>query len=225
MEMASTGRIPKTIHYIWVGGKPLTPLAKRCIESWKEFAPDYELRFWSEENSPMSHPYVKAMYAKRKWAFVSDYIRFWALEREGGIYLDADMQLLKPLDPFLNDGAFLGRTKDGYVAAGIIGSTPKHPLIRAVLDFYNADTQFLTENTSPKIVTRTLKEHPEMDVRVYGAEYFYPCDDGEACSAETLADAYATHHWAESWVPFARTRKLARRMGVMPVIKTIFRKS
>ena len=221
MDAAREASIPKIIHYVWVGRKPLTPLAKRCIESWKTYAPEYELRFWSEANAPMQHPYVKAMYAKKKWAFVSDYVRFWALEREGGIYLDTDMELLKPLDRFLDDGAFFGRTKDGYVAAGIIGSVPQHPIMRAILDFYDTDTQFSIENSSPKVVTRVLGAHPEAEVQVYGSDYFYPCDDGEACPKAALAAAYATHHWAESWVPFARARKLARRMGVMPLIKKL----
>lgn len=216
--------IPKVIHYIWVGGKPFPKTVERCIESWKKFAPDYEFKLWNEENAPMDHPYVRAMYAKGKWAFVSDYIRFWVLEREGGIYLDTDMELLKPIDSFLSDSLFMGKTKDGYVACGIIGAVPRHPAIRKMLDFYEQDTNFSIDMTSPKVATRTLSEESYADISIYEPSYFYPCDDGERCAPETLAAAYATHHWAESWVPFAGIRKVLRRLGIMPILKKVLKK-
>ena len=216
--------IPKVIHYVWVGGKSFPKTVERCIESWKKFAPDYELKLWNEENAPMDHPYARAMYAKRKWAFVSDYVRFWALEREGGIYLDTDMELLKPIDPFLSDSLFMGKTKDGYVACGIIGAVPHHTAIRKMLDFYEQDTNFSIEMTSPKVATRVLNEVSGENVSVYEPSYFYPCDDGERCAPEALSQAYATHHWAESWVPFAGVRKVLRRLGVMPILKKVLKK-
>jgi mannosyltransferase OCH1-like enzyme len=218
---AASQKIPKIIHYIWVGGKPLPAIVQRCIASWKKIAPEYAVRFWNEDNSPIDHPYVRAMYAQKKWAFVSDYIRFWALEREGGIYLDTDMELLQPIDRFLSDVVFVGDTKSGDTSCGIIGAIPHHPFIQKTLDFYDTDTEFSTTHTSPRVIQKILRNHAFTDVRVYEPAYFYPCDDGERCSPEALANAYATHHWAESWVPFARTRKIARRLGIMPVIKKI----
>lgn len=216
--------IPKVIHYIWVGGKPFPKTVERCIESWKQFAPDYELKLWSEENAPMHHPYARAMYAKGKWAFVSDYIRFWALEREGGVYLDTDMEILRPIDAFLSDSLFMGKTKDGYVACGIIGAVPHHPAIQKMLEFYQKDMNFSTEMTSPKVATRVLTEGNFTDISVYDPTYFYPCDDGERCGSEVLARAFATHHWAESWVPFAGVRKVLRRLGIMPILKRLLKK-
>ena len=110
--MDRQSKIPKIIHYVWVGTKPLTPLAKKkCILSWKMHLPEYEFRLWNESNSPMLHHYVNKMYRKKQWAFVADYIRFWALEKEGGVYLDTDTEVLKTFDPLLNHGAFLVRQK------------------------------------------------------------------------------------------------------------------
>jgi mannosyltransferase OCH1-like enzyme len=213
--------IPKIIHYVWVGEKPLSPLAKRCIKSWEKHLPDYELKLWNEANSPMEHHYVRAMYAQKKWAFVADYIRFWALEREGGIYLDTDTEVLKPFDDLLTQQAFFGQTKDGVIAAGVIGVVPHHPTIQDILTVYDADTTYSTERTSPRTVTDVLTAHTYDGVTVYDYRYFNPCDDGEVRTKEKLAQAYTDNQWAESWVSFARARKLARRLGIMTVLKKI----
>jgi hypothetical protein len=213
--------IPKIIHYVWVGGKPLTPLAERCIASWQKYLPDYELKLWTEENSPMEHHYVQAMYAAKKWAFVSDYIRFWALEREGGIYLDCDTEVLKSFDDLLSHQAFFGQTKDGMTAAGVIGALPHHRAIQAMLAVYDTDTTYTVTRTSPQTVTDVLATKAYPDVTVFDYRYFNPCDDGEVCGADKLALAYTTNHWAESWVAFARARKLARRLGIMPALKQL----
>ncbi len=214
--------IPKTIHYVWVGPNSLTPLAKRCIDSWKQHLSDYDFKLWNESNIPrevMEHPYVKSMYEKGKWAFVSDYVRFWALSREGGIYLDTDTEVLKSLTPLLSHEAFFGRTKDGFVAAGVIGATSGHQVIEDILKVYEADTEFSTGRTSPRTVSEVLKKGNYPGVVVYDYQYFNPCDDGEKCSSDKLAVAYTNNHWAESWVRFAKARKFFRRVGVMGFLR------
>lgn len=211
--------IPKKVHYVWVGPNELTPLAKKCIASWHKYLPDYEFRFWNEENSPMSHHYVAEMYRQKKWAFVSDYIRFWALEREGGVYLDTDTEVLKSFNDLLETGAFYGKTKDGVTAAGVIGAVPHHQSITDILAVYDADTEYSIERTSPRTVTDVLTIHAYNDVVVYDYQYFNPCNDGERCSATKLQHAYTNNHWAESWVSFRRARKLARRIGLIALIK------
>jgi hypothetical protein len=217
--------IPKVIHYVWVGGEPMGALQRRCINSWRQHLPNYKFRLWDENNLPasvMTHPYFQAMYGKRKWAFVSDYVRFWALRHEGGIYLDTDTEVLKSFDPLLGHEVFFGRTKDGFVAAGVIGAVPEHSVIKAILDVYDQDGKFNTERTSPRIVTEVLDRGLFPDVVIYDYQYFNPCDDGEHCSAAKLALAYTNNHWAESWVPFARVRKLLRRSGIMGFIKRLY---
>jgi mannosyltransferase OCH1-like enzyme len=216
-----TNPIPKIIHYVWVGDKPLTPLAERCIASWREHLPDYEIKLWNEQNSPMQHHYVQEMYRQKKWAFVSDYIRFFVLEKEGGIYLDTDTEVLKSFDSLLNHGAFFGKTKDGMIAAGVIGAVPHHPAIKAMLDVYDTDREYSTARTSPITVTEVLEQNSFADVFVYEFPYFNPCDDGENCTAAKLLLAYTNNHWAESWVKFAKLRKFLRRVGLMPIVKRL----
>ncbi|MCB9810539.1 MAG: hypothetical protein H6779_01665 [Candidatus Nomurabacteria bacterium] len=216
--------IPKVIHYVWVGNQPLTPVAKRCIESWKRYLPDYEIKLWNETNIPMDHHYVKAMYAKKKWAFVADYVRFWVLEREGGIYLDTDTEVLQSFDPLLKHEAFFGQTKDGMTAAGVIGAVPNHPVIKDILKVYDNDKTYSTKRTSPIIVTETLNGgYPT--VRVYDYHYFNPCDDGEKCTQHKLSLAYTRNHWAESWVSLAGLRKVLRRLGIAKLLRYIIKRN
>lgn len=215
--------IPKIVHYVWVGGKPLTPLAKKCIASWHTHLSGYEFKFWNEQNIPMDHPYVQEMYRRKKWAFVSDYVRFWALEREGGIYLDTDMELCKSLDAFTSDGFFVGRSKSGHVESSIIGASPAHPIISAVCRWYDQDREYSIRDTSPRILTRAIRNHGDENVCIYDSSHFHPCDEGEHCSAAMLARAYARHHWAESWVPFARLRKILRRLNILTLLKKVLR--
>lgn len=214
--------IPKIIHYVWVGGKPLTPLAKRCINSWKKYLPEYELKLWNEQSLPkevLDHPYVQEMYQAKKWAFVSDYIRFWALKREGGVYLDTDTEVLRSFDSLLSHSAFFGKTKDGVIAAGVIGAVPEHQSINLMLSEYDRDVSRVGFETSPTVVTGVLNDKDFSDVSVYDYQYFNPCNDGERCSSDKLKLAYARNHWAESWVSYRIARKFARRLGLMRFIK------
>ncbi|RYG45800.1 MAG: glycosyl transferase, partial [Chitinophagaceae bacterium] len=101
--------IPKIIHYVWFGGNPLPPLAVKCIDSWKKFLPEYEVREWNETNFPIAEfRFAKEALKSRKFAFVSDVVRLWALKEFGGVYMDTDVEVLKPLDAFLHLPAFSG---------------------------------------------------------------------------------------------------------------------
>ena len=94
--------IPKIVHYVWLGRKELTPLGKKCLTSWQKFLPGWEIHKWTEDNSPLEHPFVARMLRERKYAFASDYIRLHALAKHGGLYLDTDMELVGDVGPLLN---------------------------------------------------------------------------------------------------------------------------
>ena len=101
--------IPKKIHYCWFGRSKMPELALKCIASWKKYLPDYEIKEWNEDNFDLElYPYVREAYNNRKFAFVTDVVRLYALYTEGGIYMDTDVEVLKPLDCFLNHQAFSG---------------------------------------------------------------------------------------------------------------------
>lgn len=88
--------IPKVIHYVWLSNDPFPSKIKKCMETWQTIMPDYEIKRWSTENFDISAApnYVQEAFKQRKWAFVADYIRMYALYHEGGIYLDSDVKIL-----------------------------------------------------------------------------------------------------------------------------------
>ena len=139
--------IPKKIHYFWFGGNPLNELTLKCIESWKKYAPDYEIIEWNESNCDINvNDYVKEAYEAKKWAFVADYFRIEKLYEEGGIYVDTDVEFTKPIDSLLLDEVFFPIEKDS-VNACVFGCVPHHPFIKDWLDSYK-DAHFVREDGS-----------------------------------------------------------------------------
>lgn len=130
--------IPKVIHYCWFGKNEKPELIKKCIESWKEYCPDYEIIEWNESNFDVNCiPYVQDAYAAKKWAFVSDYARLFVVYHYGGIYLDTDVLLHRNLDELLVYDCWLASDDVRYLATGLgFGAVRQYPLIGAVMDAY-----------------------------------------------------------------------------------------
>lgn len=130
--------IPKIIHYIWVGGKEKPVDIKRCMATWKKHLEGYKVIEWNESNFDIEqHPFVKAAYEAKKWAYVSDYIRAYAIYNYGGIYLDTDILLLDNFDDFLNHRAFVGFENSNYPFTAAFGAEKGHPLVKDMLDYYD----------------------------------------------------------------------------------------
>ena len=130
--------IPKIIHYCWFGSNEKSEKIKKCIESWKKYLPDYEIKEWNENNFDIdSHPFVKAAYKAKKWAYVSDYIRAYVIYKYGGIYLDTDILVLDNFDRFLNNRAFVGFENPQYPFTAVFGAEPGHPLVKDMIEYYD----------------------------------------------------------------------------------------
>ena len=130
--------IPKKIHYIWFGKGEKNERVKHCIESWKKYLPDYEIIEWNEDNFDINYnDFTKSAYENKKWAFVSDVARLWVLYNEGGIYMDTDVEVYKPLDEFLNDEGFTGFEDVHYPVTATLGAVKGNPVIKLMLDYYN----------------------------------------------------------------------------------------
>ena len=148
----------KYIHYCWFGDKPLPKLAKKCIQSWKKYLPDYEIIKWSEENFDINEcPFVKEAYEKKKYAFVADYARTKALKEMGGIYFDTDMEVTKNIDDLFISDTFLGIEDTGYVAVGVWYEKNKNALLPTeLLKIYKNMSGFDIENMAdfsiPKLI-------------------------------------------------------------------------
>lgn len=131
--------IPKILHYCWFGGKTKPPLAEKCIRSWKKFCPDFEIREWNESNFDLEQvpAYVRQAYEAGRWAFVTDYVRLRALTEVGGVYLDTDVEIVRPLDPFLKHEAFAGFEHLERVQTGVLACRKGFPLFQEFLAYYD----------------------------------------------------------------------------------------
>lgn len=203
--------IPKIIHYCWFGPHSIPAELQACIDSWRRLAPHYRFRRWDESNSPLAEAaFVQAAYKDNKWAIVADYVRLRALYEEGGIYLDTDILLIKPLDELLVHPAFIGAEQPHCLNAAIVGAVPGHPFIRSCLHAYESlcyHPRFFP--LIPQVVTRLLPftgplQSPKLvkNVMIYPPEYFYPqpYDQRRRPYLPFLTpQSIAVHRWYTSW--------------------------
>lgn len=157
--------IPKIIHYCWFGGNEKPSLAKKCIDSWKKYCPDYEIIEWNEENFDLDqHPYLRWCHDNKKWAFLSDLARLLIVEQNGGIYFDTDVEVISSMDKLIeNEDAFYAFETDQYVATGLgFGAIPGHCTVRAMIDQYQELVPDKSNNINmtgcPKLNTKALLE-------------------------------------------------------------------
>lgn len=130
--------IPKKIHYVWLGKGEKNERIKKCIESWEKYLPDYEVIEWNEDNFDIEYnDFTKQSYELKKYAFTSDVIRLYALYKEGGIYMDTDVEVYKPLDEFLTEEGFTGFEDINYPVCATMGAVKGNPVIKLMLDYYN----------------------------------------------------------------------------------------
>lgn len=216
--------IPKVIHYCWFGRNPLPELAQKCIASWRKYLPDYEIKEWNEDNFDVNIiPYTAEAYRLKKYAFVSDYARFWVLYKYGGLYFDTDVEVIKPLDDIIAKGPFVGcelapscetRLLIPFLAAGLgLGAVPHMDLYRRVLDIYLRkhlmDWHGVQTDTVVTILTSLIGEkHQTLDlskiqeaegVTIYPHEYFCPLT-ALTNKLEITGNTRTIHHYTATWV-------------------------
>ncbi|MCI8997704.1 MAG: glycosyl transferase [Muribaculaceae bacterium] len=209
--------IPHVIHYCWFGGKPLPKSALKCISSWKKYFPDWEIKQWNEENFDInSIPYTREAAERGKWAFVSDYARFWILYHHGGVYFDTDVEVIRPMDDIIEGGAFMGFEKDCNsigIAAGLgMGANKKLGIYKEIIEHYSS-LHFIDEvgnqlpGTVVKHVTDVFIKHGLIlhdktqiirDVTIFQNEYFNPLDDATGVLKIT-PNTRSIHHYAKTW--------------------------
>lgn len=223
--------IPKKIYYCWFGGKPLPKLAKKCIKSWKKFLPDYEIIECNENNFDLNCcDYVREAYDNKKYAFVTDYVRLYMLYKEGGIYMDTDVEVLKNLDCFLNEKAFSGFENEKYVPTGLMASEKGNEIIGELLNYYdnkkfvNADgtlnlktnTEIITEIMLSKGLKLNNKKQCIEGFMLYPNDYFCPLDHNTKKLYKTK-NTYAIHWFSGSWVPKSQKIKIKLYNGLKKI--------
>lgn len=203
--------IPKKIHYCWFGNGSLPENVKECIDTWKLHMPDYELVVWNEESFDIeSNRFVLEAYKAKKYAYVSDYVRLYALQQQGGIYFDTDVEVLKSFDDLLDNKAFIGYEGNKLLGTGIIGSEKKHPWIEKLLseydhkDFILKDGSYNTTLNSVLISKTMVTEFAWQETNTYQALdnglYVYPADyfSAKDCHTGQLFNnkkTYSIHHF------------------------------
>lgn len=231
--------IPKIIHYCWFGRNPLPPLALKCINSWNKYFPDYIIKEWNEDNFDVNIvSYTAEAYREKKYAFVSDYARFWILYTYGGVYFDTDVEVIKNMDDLIEHGPFMGCENDvesGTIVSGLglgcnpglgLGCNPGLLFYKEMLNLYsnlhfikNGQIQLKTvvEYTTEKMVTHGLKNTNEIQyvtgIYIYPREYFCPINLVTQ-KLEITPRTYSIHWYVGSW----------REVGIGGRIKLIFRK-
>ena len=206
--------IPKKIHYCWFGKGEKSKLILDCIESWKKYCPEFEIIEWNEENFDIGNScrYVREAYDAKKWAFVSDYVRHAILSKFGGIYLDTDVEIIKPLEGLL-DRPFLALESANSINTGLImGCEVGNEYCKWMLNSYENDC-FLLENgelntyTVCERTTKYFKEHgfisrnieQEIDgFMIYPTEYFCP-KDPITFELKVTDNTVSIHHYGASW--------------------------
>ena len=236
--------IPKTIHYCWFGANPLSRLAQKCIASWKKYLPEYRIILWNEYNFDTSaFCFTEEAARSKKWAFVADFVRIYALYHYGGIYLDCDVEVKKNLDCFLNHQFFTGFELPNYpVVTALMGAEAHHPWLKELLDYYLArhfiksdGTPDLTTNTV--ILTESLKKRYAVNLNntkqllddgicIYPQEYFCPLTIRGGNKQKYVDNAYAVHWFSASWLsPQARLKlkiiNILRRLHLLNFVRRV----
>ena len=208
--------IPRAIHYCWFGMNPKPQLVLDCIKSWEEKCPDYKIIEWNESNYDFSQSplYVKQAYEKKKWAFVTDYVRLQVIYDNGGIYLDTDIELVKNLDDLLSNSSYFGFQNKTEIATGLgFGAEKGCRILWDMMQDYN-DIPFIRpdgsldllpcprRNTAAFILRGLIPDGTEQEleggIHIYPKSYFCPMDY-KTGRVELTENTYSIHLFFASW--------------------------
>lgn len=210
--------IPKIIHFCWFGGNDLPDDVKQYMQTWRRVLKDFEIHEWNEQNFDLSAApeYVKEAYRLKKYAFVSDYVRIYALKKYGGVYLDTDVEIIRDFSKYLeNSDLVFGFESDRLLTTAFIASVPGHPLIETFEKFYWSQHFIMDDGScdmtpiNNRISELAVKWGLDLDmdayqelkdnIKVYPRDYFAAFDIYN-WHTKVTENTYAIHHMAASWV-------------------------
>ena len=212
--------IPKIIHYCWFGGNPKPKMAEKCIESWKKYCPDWQIIEWNEQNFDVNrNGYTKMCIEQRKFAFLSDYVRLFVVAEHGGVYFDTDVEVIRNLEPLLENEAFFGFETPEFVASGLgFGSVAHGTAIEAMLREYDV----LLDGTKgvigcPRLNTAALEKlglvrdgsmQTVAGAKILPIEYLNPYESNTGRLKKTR-NTYSIHWYSASWMSWKKRLRAA----------------
>ncbi|MEQ5729666.1 glycosyltransferase family 32 protein [Providencia alcalifaciens] len=185
--------IPKIIHFCWFGRSEYDSLINKCMESWHLHCPEYKIIKWDEDNFDVEHNlFVSQAYKNKKFAFVSDYVRLYALKNFGGIYLDTDVEIIGNINSFLSNKAFTGFEDNDKLTTSIIGCEKGHSWIIKILEYYN-DREFILNDGS-----FDMKPNTEIITEITNKYFKYNglYDSNTTLSYDDLLKVYPWHYFS-----------------------------
>ena len=230
--------IPKIIHYCWFGRNPLPTSALKCIASWRKFLPNYEIKEWNEDNFDVNIiPYTQQAYEAKKYAFVSDYARFWILYHYGGLYFDTDVEVIRSFDDIIERGAFMGLEIDGTkkgskiaIAPGLgLGAEADSPIYREILDgfekmdFYDANGKRNNFSMIPLVTHMFIKKglfangqiQQICGITIYPQCFFNPYNSVNG-RLQLTPETHSIHWYSATWMDpkilwFVKLKRIIRK--------------
>jgi len=229
--------IPKKLHFIWVGGGKKSAKMLHCIESWRKFCPDYEIIEWNENNFDVNRsPMIKKGLERRNWALAADAMRIFVLHEHGGIYLDTDMELLKPIDDFLRHDFFVGYESKFWANTAIIGSVKGHPMLGELCRLYEDELCLKVSNLmSVHMMSALLKNHYNFKsngktfehiekIAIYARDWFYP-QSYLTHRIKMTENSHGIHYYSGTWGSEAQLKALkvvrGARFFYYPVLRPL----
>ncbi len=231
-----TNLIPKIIHYVWVGNTEKPQSLIKYIESWKKYCPDYEIVEWDNEKfDKIKNSYSQQAFENKKWAFVSDYIRLYALYNYGGIYLDTDVEITQNIDRFLVHDFVTGYEKWENLYSPVtafMGAKQGNVIVKDLLNYYQTNDFETKDGLDLKPNTQRISEY---FMKNYGLKR--PFDGAQTtelckncviypyyyfCIREEGKENFAVHHFNGSWLD-SYNRKNILKIGKYTIAKLKYR--
>jgi hypothetical protein len=206
--------IPRIVHRVWLGGE-LPHRFRHYGDTWRKHHPGWRQRLWNDDDLVSLVP-EEAIMRCRSDAERSDLLRYEILRRFGGIYVDTDVECLRPFDDLIRGVvAFAGYEQPGRAGTAVLGCIPGHPAFEEAaaearetvgLGAHSADA------TGPYFFSLIAERHS--DVTLYEQATFYPfLWDEQPPRNAVFPRSYAVHHWALSWAPELAVARKANAAG------------